>query len=153
MSEKLDQDIYNAIVATLENMAFMEVSQEIEEAVSYPAEETLVSRLLIHDPIQGTFYLQMPKALLLKIASSVYIMPAAEIAEHMLLDMLCELINTVAGLFLNAHLPVDQIYNLGLPEEMPAGQEDRAFELKQWNFQVENDLFSLVLAGDGLFDS
>ncbi len=151
MSEKLEQDICRAIATTLENMAFMEVGKEVDEAVRYPAEEMVVSRLLIHDPIQGELYLLMPKPLLSKIASSVYILPAEELSEKMLLDMLGELINTVAGLFLNAYLPEDQTYNLGLPEKVPAGQEDSPFEMKQWDFQVENDLFSLALAGDGFF--
>lgn len=153
MSEKLEQDISNALATTLENMAFLEVSQEVGEAVTYPEEEMLVSRLLIHDPLQGELYLLMPKPLLRKIASSVYIMPAEEISDQMLLDMLCELINTVAGLFLNAYLPEDQTYSLGLPEEVPVGQEDGPFEMRRWDFQVENDLFSLALAGDGFFDS
>ncbi len=149
MSEKLEQDIYRAIATTLENMAFMEVSQEVEEARSYPAEEMAASRLLIHDPIQGELYLLMPKPLLSKIVSSVYNLPVEELTEQMLLDLLGELINTVAGLFLNAYLPGDQTYNLGLPEQVPVGQGDSTFEMQRWDFQVENDLFSLALAGDG----
>lgn len=149
MSEKLKQDMYRAISTTLENMAFMEVSQEVEEAVRYPEEEMAVSRLLIHDPIQGELYLLMPKPLLSKIVSSVYIMPEEELSEQMLLDMLCELINTVAGLFLSAYLPEDQTYNLGLPEQVPVGQDDSPVEMERWDFQVDNALFSLALAGDG----
>jgi hypothetical protein len=111
----------------------------------------VVSRLLIHDPIQGELYLRMPKPLLSKIVSSVYIMPSEELSEQMLLDMLGELINTVAGLFLNAYLPEDQTYNLGLPEQVPVGQEDSPLEMERWDFQVDNDVFSLALAGDGFF--
>ena len=153
MSEKLEQDIYRAIATTLENMAFMAVSQELEEARRYPAEEMASSRLLIHDPIQGELYLLMPKPLLSKIVSSVYILPVEELTEQMLLDMLGELINTVAGLFLNAYLPEDQTYSLGLPEQVPVGQENGPFDMQRWDFQVENDLFSLALAGDGFIDS
>ena len=151
MSEKLEQDIYSAISSTLENMAFMEVGKEVAEAVRYPDEDIVVSRLLIHDPLPGELYLSMPKLLLGKIASSVYIMPAEELSEQMLLDMLGELINTVAGLFLNAYLPEDQAYNLGLPENVPVGENDSPFEMKTWDFHVDNDLFSLTLAGDGYF--
>ncbi len=152
MSEKLEQDIYQAIATTLENMAFMEVSKEIEEAVRHPAEETVVSRLLIYDPLPGELYLSIPRTLLGRITESVYGMPAEELSEKILLDMLGELINTVAGLFLNAYLPGDQIYKLGLPEEISAVQQDSPFEIKQWEFQVENELFSLALAGDGFFE-
>ena len=134
-------------------MAFMAVSQELEEVRRYPAEEMASSRLLIHDPIQGELYLLMPKPLLIKIVSSIYILPAEELTEQMLLDMLGELINTVAGLFLNAYLPEDQTYSLGLPEQVPVGQEDGPFDMQRWDFQVENDLFSLALAGDGFIDS
>ncbi|MCD4687978.1 MAG: chemotaxis protein CheX [Desulfuromonadaceae bacterium] len=151
MSEKLEQDVCRAIATTLENMAFMEVSQEVEGAKRYPAEEMAVTRLLVHDPVQGELYLLMPKPLLAKIVSSVYIMPEEELSEQMLLDMLGELINTVAGLFLNAYLPEDQTYSLGLPEQVLVGQEDSPFELKRWDFQIDNHMFSLALAGDGFF--
>ncbi len=152
MSEKLEKDIYRAISTTLENMAFMVVGKDVEEAVRYPAEETVVSRLLIHDPMPGELYLAMPKALLSKIATSVYIMPTEELSEQMLLDMLGELINTVAGLFLNAYLPEDQCYKLGLPEIISCGQQDSPFEVTKWEFEVENEVFSLALAGDGFFE-
>ncbi len=149
MSKKLDQDMVRAITTTLENMAFMQVSQEVEEARCHPVEEMVLSRLLIHDPVQGELSLRMPKPLLSKIVSSVYIMPEEELSEQMLFDMLGELTNTVAGLFLNAYLPEDQTYSLGLPEQGPAGEEDSLAEMKRWDLQAENELFSLALAGDG----
>ncbi len=152
MLEKLEQDIYGAITTTFENMAFMEVSRELDDAMRHSAEETVVSRLLIHDPIPGELYLAMPRALLNRIAASVCIVPEEDLTEKAALDMLCELINTVAGLFLSAHLPEDQTYRLGLPEKVPAILEDSPFEMKIWEFQVDNELFALALAGDGFFE-
>ncbi len=152
MLDKLEQDIYGAIATTLENMAFMEVGRELDDAVRHPAEETVVSRLLIHDPVPGEVYLAMPRVLLNRITASIFIVAEEDLTEQAALDMLCELINTFAGLFLNAYLPEDQTYKLGLPERVPGIQKDSPFEIRQWEFQVDNELFSLALAGDGFFE-
>jgi hypothetical protein len=151
MSDKLDLAIQQAIGATLENMAFMEVCRDLTDAVRCPPEEIVGSRRLIHDPVQGEFYLLMPAALLGRISSSVYIVPEEDLSEQMQLDMIGELINTAAGLFMNAYLPKDRTYSLGLPENRVSAPEDPPCAMKQWDFQAENMVFSLVLAGDGFF--
>lgn len=151
MSDKLDIAIHQAIGTTLENMAFMEACRDLTDAVRYPSEEIIGSRLLIHDPVQGEFYLLMPAPLLQKISSSVYLVPEEELSDQMQLDMIGELINTAAGLFMNAFLPKDRTYSLGLPENRVAAPEDLPCVMKQWDFQAENMVFSLVLAGDGFF--
>jgi hypothetical protein len=151
MSDRLDATIYGAIANTLENMAFLAVESELEGPTRYPAEETMCCRLLIHDPVQGEMYLLMPEPLLRKIASTVYILPEEELTEQMVLDMLGELINTAAGLFMNNYLPKNQTYALGLPEtgiEMP---KTALSTMKEWEFQADGVLFSLALAGDGFF--
>ncbi len=147
MSDQLDAAIYNAIATTLENMAFLEVGRETNEAVRYPKEENHICRLLIHDPMQGEFYLLMPVPLLKKIAAAVYIMAEEEVGEQMQLDMLGELINTAAGLFLNGYLPGNQTYALGLPETGVDMPED--IPGRKWDFSVEDTVFTLVLTGDG----
>jgi CheY-specific phosphatase CheX len=151
MSEELDAAIYGAIANTLENMAFLEVGRDLEDATRYPAEETVCCRLLIHDPLQGEIYLVMPIPLMRKIASTVYIMPEEELSERMLLDMLGELVNTVAGLFMNAYLPKNQTYALGLPETGVDRPESVLSTMKEWEFQTEDTVFSLSLTGDGFF--
>jgi hypothetical protein len=151
MSEQLDQAIYRAIATTLENMAFMEVTRDLTDAVRYPADETIGSRLLIHDPTQGEFYLLMPEPLLQTIAASIYSVAEEDLSEQMQLDTIGELINTAAGLFMNAYLPPDQTYSLGLPENRVTAPENGSCAMKQWEFQVENAVFSLVLGGDGFF--
>jgi hypothetical protein len=149
MSERLDAAIYGAIATTLENMAFLEVGRGTDDAVHYPEAENLVCRLLILDPMQGEFYLVMPVPLLKKIAASVYIMAEEEVAEQMQLDMLGELINTAAGLFLNGYLPGSQTYSLGLPETRVEMPDDAPIVGRQWEFNVDSIIFSLVLTGDG----
>jgi hypothetical protein len=151
MSDRLGDAVYRAIATTLENMAFLEVEQDLEDARRYPQEETLGCRLLIHDPLQGEIYLLMPRPLLQKIASTVYILPDEELSEKMILDMLGELINTAGGLFMTAYLPKNQTYALGLPENGVDVPKADFSTMKEWEFQVENIVFSLTLVGDGFF--
>jgi hypothetical protein len=78
-------------------------------------------------------------------------MPEEELSERMLLDMLGELVNTVAGLFMNAYLPKNETYALGLPETGVDRPESVLSTMKEWEFQTEDTVFSLALTGDGFF--
>ncbi|MEZ4598820.1 MAG: chemotaxis protein CheX [Syntrophotaleaceae bacterium] len=151
MSDRLGDAVYSAIANTLENMTFLEVGKDLADARRYPEEEILSCRLLIHDPLQGEMYLLMPRPLLQKIASTVYILPEQDLSEKMVLDMLGELINTIGGLLMTAYLPQNQTYALGLPENGVGLPEADFSSMKEWEFQVDDIVFSLTLVGDGFF--
>ena len=112
----LYQAMINAASQTLENMAFMEVMEHGDKAYEIPAEETAWTSMLIHDPVQGEIRLAMPQTLLKKLTGNIFALDEEEITESQMNDILNELLNTIAGLFMTNLLPDEQEYQLGLPE-------------------------------------
>ncbi len=111
---------YQAMIAavrqTLENMVFMEVMPHYDHSYEIPPEECVWTSLLILDPVQGEVRLAMPKSLLKKLTENVFALEENEISQSQLDDILNELLNTIAGLFMTNLLADDQEYKLGLPE-------------------------------------
>jgi hypothetical protein len=52
---------------------------------------------------------------------------------------------------MNAYLPKNQTYALGLPETGVDRPESVLSTMKEWEFQTEDTVFSLALTGDGFF--
>ncbi len=125
-----EQSMYNAMMTavsqTLENMAFMEVMEHFDPDYEIPAQETVWTSLLINDPVQGEIRLAMSGALLKKLSCNIFGIDEEELTESQMNDILNEIVNTVAGLFMTNLLPDDQQYKLGLPEigedELPAAE-------------------------------
>ena len=104
-----------AVQQTLENMVFMEVIEERGTPTDIPATELTWSSMLINDPIQGEIRLAMPSELLKKISGNVFGIDDEEVTTSQAYDILNELLNTIAGLFMTKLLPTDQEYKIGLP--------------------------------------
>ena len=118
MSEK--QPFYQAMITatsnTLENMVFMEAMEHFDPDVELSAEGTAWTSLLINDPVQGEIRLAMPETLLKKFSGNVFGIDEEELTDSQMNDILNEMVNTIAGLFMTNLLPDDQQYQLGLPE-------------------------------------
>jgi CheY-specific phosphatase CheX len=118
MSEK--QPLYQAMIAatcqTLENMLFTEAMEHYDQEVKPDAAETVWTSLLINNPVQGEIRLAMPLTLLKKFSGDSFGIDEAELSEAQMNDILNEMVNTIAGLFMTKLLPDDQQYQLGLPE-------------------------------------
>jgi len=112
----LYQAMKKAVSSTLENMVFMEVMDHFDPDYEIPPEELAWSSLLIQDPVQGEIRLAMSKALLLKLTSSVFALPEEDVTLSQQNDILHELLNTIAGLFMTNLLIDSQTFQLGLPE-------------------------------------
>lgn len=104
-----------AVKQTLENMVFMEIVEERGTPAEIPAEDLVWSSLLINDPVQGEIRLAVPATLLKKITSNVFGIDDEEVTTSQAYDILNELLNTIAGLFMTKLLPENQHYNIGLP--------------------------------------
>jgi hypothetical protein len=143
----LQVGMLNAVTETLENMAFMEVLAGSENSDTQLSRAVMSAGLLVNDPVQWEIKLHMPKTLLLKIAEAVYPMLQEETSDNLLNDLLAEILNTIAGLFLGEILPQDQTFTLGLPE---TGLETTIFEtpLMEWRFSADKEHFSLTAIGD-----
>jgi len=114
--KELKSILTQAVSETIENMAFMMVTNEAENPETIKSDECLKTSLLILEPYPGELGLVMSKKLLSKIAVSVYSLGEEEITENILIDVISELLNTITGSLIRRILPDNFEYELGLPE-------------------------------------
>jgi CheY-specific phosphatase CheX len=145
--DKTYQAMLDAVRMTFENMAFLEVTEQSPEVLlEMPLESVWVS-ILIHDPIQLELRLVLAQSLLSEMTADMFSIELEEIAETQRLDIVAELLNTLAGLFMTNLLPDDQTYQLGLPEhgEGPVpGIEEGSLV---WRLQIEGTPLLVVASG------
>lgn len=110
------QAMINAACQTLENMAFTEVMEHFDPAYEIPTDDLAWTSMLIHDPVQAEIRLAMPLSLMKNLTSSMFALDEADVTKSQMQDILNELLNTIAGLFMTNLLADDQEYQLGLPE-------------------------------------
>lgn len=122
------QAMINAAGQTLENMAFTEVMEHFDLTYEIPTNDLAWTSILIHDPVQAEIRLAMPRSLMKNLTSNIFSIPGEEVTEVQMQDILHELLNTIAGLFMTNLLDDNQVYKLGLPEagegELPAVDAD-----------------------------
>lgn len=141
----------DAVRQTLENMVFMEVAEQRGTPTEIPAEELTWTSLLVNDPIQGELYLALPAELLKKITGNVFGLAEEEVTSSQGYDILNELLNTIAGLFLTNLLPGEQEYNIGLPSlgagALPNAEEHRVV----WHLITsDEDVLKIYAIGESL---
>jgi len=112
----LYQAMKKAVCDTLENMVFMEAIEHYDQDYEIPVEELAWASLLIQDPVQGEVRLAMTKALLKNLTAAFFAMDDDEVSQAQMDDILHELLNTIAGLFMTNLLADNQTFQLGLPE-------------------------------------
>ena len=110
------QAMINAACQTLENMAFTEVMEHFDPSYEIPTDDLGWTSMLIHDPVQAEIRLAMPLSLMKSLTSSMFALDEEEVTEAQTQDILNELLNTIAGLFMTNLIADDQEYQLGLPE-------------------------------------
>lgn len=124
----LYQAMISAASRTMEDMAFMEVMEHFDRSYEIPVEELVWTSLLINDPVQGEIRLAMSKTLLAGLTSNIFALDEEEVTQLQLDDILNELLNTIAGLFMTNLLEDSQEYRIGLPElgmdELPESDTD-----------------------------
>ncbi len=139
----------DAVRICLENMAFMSVEPPSRPEDCRSGQEGYSAVLLVHDPIQAEMQMSMPAAVLGEVAASIYASDAEELTETQRHDILAELLNTIAGLFLAELLPCEQAFRMGLPEVHKG--DDHASEPQQghWFFKTDHGCFCITLSGPG----
>ncbi len=139
-----------AVCQTFENMAFVEVTEQAEDfPLQMPGETAWVS-ILINDPVQGEIRLSIPQNLLVEMTANMFGIEREEVNENQKQDIIAELLNTLAGLFMTQLLPDDQTYKLGLPEHGEGPFPDIEDGSIVWNLQIEGSPFMLCASGAGL---
>lgn len=145
----LYKTMLDATRETFENMAFAEIAEQPEElTIELPAEAPWVS-ILVHDPLQGELKLAMSDTLLTEITSDMFALDKNDVEAAQKKDIIAELLNTLAGLFMTKLLPNDQTYQLGLPEH---GDENMEIEEGSviWKLQIEEQPLIVVASGVSL---
>jgi hypothetical protein len=145
MSARVDQIVTTAVVESLENMAFMEVLAASEETLQSVTAEAISVKQQILAPVQGEFHLLMPRPLVAIIAETIFTMAIEEVTEQQQEDVATELLNTIAGRFLNDYLPADEIYKLSLPAIEMAGVGEPDHQVRTWSFQMAELPFTFTM--------
>jgi hypothetical protein len=125
MNKDIKSCLAEAVSATLENMAFQNAQETIIYTASIP----------VKSPNEGTIKIFAPSLLLKELSESIYSIDTVDIDEKLMLDVLAELANTIAGHFMESLLQKDQIFELGVPEteiceEMPSGNNQSIYLYK-----------------------
>jgi len=127
-NKTLAEAMKNAVSQTFENMAFIEVAEHYDQDYEIPANDLVWAYLMILDPLQGELRLALPKSALRELTGAVFSLEDTDISQTQMDDILHEILNTVAGLFMSNLLPDSQQYKIGLPEqgsgELPKNDED-----------------------------
>jgi hypothetical protein len=148
MSSRVDRIVTSAVVETLENMAFMEVLAVDEKNRLPGIDESISVRQQILAPVQGDFHLLMPRALAAMIAATIFTVAMTEVSEQHLEDVATELLNTIAGKFLNDFLPTDATYKLGLPAAEMAGGVASDHQVGTWSFLMAGQSVIIAITED-----
>lgn len=146
--DKLKEIITNAVMETLENMAFMEVIQIDQSASESP--DLLRASILVHDPFPWELRLIMPRELAATIAETIYNPGDQQDIDKLLFDVLAELLNTIAGRVMAEVVSHENTFRLGLPETGVGPFAETDLPLVQCAFEAEGDRFFLAACGDAL---
>ena len=144
--ETLNKLMHEAAEKTIENFAFAEV-YTIDSAKPYP-KSAFQAEMKVKEPAAGDFCLVSSKELLSMIAENLFALPADQIPENKMQDLLAELLNTIAGRFLNDALPDDTSFTLDLPKRCPPAPPAASPSLLPWHFTIEDMPFSVYLSGE-----
>jgi len=148
-----DTPIYSAMLEavcdTFEKMAFVEVTEQSDELEQEIPSDAIWVSILIHDPLQGEIRLAIPQGLLTNMTADMFGIELSDVEEKQRQDIIAEILNTLAGLFMTNLLPDDQSYKLGLPEhgEGPIPEVEDGSIL--WNLKIEGSPLLLIVNGIG----
>ncbi len=147
----LYQAMIHATSQTLENMAFMEVLEHPDKTCEIPSNELAWASLLIHDPVQGELRLAIPQPLLCTLTGNIFGMDEEDVTPEQQNDILNELLNTIAGLFMTNLLATDQKYQLGLPEQGEGDLPEPDADTVVWKLMTsDEDPLQLFAVGASL---
>lgn len=112
----LYQAMRNAISQTLENMAFTEANEHYDPNYIIPADDLTWAYLMVLDPLLGEIRLALPKTALKDLTAAVFSLGEEDVTLAHMNDILHEVLNTIAGLFMSNLLTDNQAFKIGLPE-------------------------------------
>ncbi|PID80517.1 hypothetical protein CSB20_07140 [bacterium DOLZORAL124_64_63] len=106
-----------ATTEVFESMAFMEAMSGGQEYQPDASQPVFYTRLPIYKPSPAMVGLVIPQALALRLAEAMLLREChMESDEFEIMDVLCEMSNTLAGSLLTHLMPDSDSFELGLPE-------------------------------------
>lgn len=148
----LQEIIARVVIETIENMAFMETIQTDQAPETLEERDALKSSILVHDPFPGELRLIMSKELTVTIAEILYSPVDKKNIDQLLLDILAELLNTIAGRVMAELVPHERTFRLGLPETGMEFFPKTDSVSTRYNFETEGHYFSLIACGEALLE-
>ena len=142
-----------AVEITFEEMAFSEVDI-IEAGVErkYTAGDSIQAGLAITAPFSAWIDLRMPRKLAEQITESVCMAAGGCVGSEEMNDVLAEMVNVIAGLFLKEFLPPDKSYSLDIPtvgkKPPPSKGKDRAAIF----IEVEGSPVTITISGKDIIN-
>lgn len=146
--EKKNQAIIQSVAHTMESFAFMEVIISKEKTPYDENLERLRAEILINEPLPGEIRLIMPKDLVLIIAENIYVMEKEDINDELMLDILSEMANVIAGNIMTNLYKKEDSFKLGLPDVGQEAYLDIDLNSDAVEFDMEGHPFWLVLMGE-----
>jgi len=124
-AELMREQLVSAIAKTMENMTFAAVEfVEDDSEVEFYGENNYWAILPVVDPIQLVLALEIPKICAQGLAAEVYGDLEVEPDEEVVLDIVAEMLNTLAGRLMSGIVDSNETFELGLPSkgegEMPS---------------------------------
>lgn len=132
----IDVNIKTAVAKTLENMVFSPVD---DNPLVWTRMETLT-------PFKLEFFLLLPEKTALSLATNLAGGDGEEIPEPAILDCAAEMLNTIAGQFLEEALPPDIEFSFGLPKAGISSSFEFPTSTKIFLLQLEGDTFAVGIS-------
>ena len=143
MKSLLSDLLFQSVAETVENTAFMEVKPW----------RVFWSRVAVLAPVTGCVTVSVHESLVAEFMETLTGVPKESQNEDVLLDVMAELTNTIAGRLLSAIVVSDCVFQLGLPErgvgDITAMNDDAAFH---GCYEVNGHVFIVSVSGDALLD-
>lgn len=148
IKEELRVGINKTVCDVLKKMALLEVVPS-EAPIDDAPDTNWVSLAVLH-PIQGEFILKMPEVMTKKITKAIFDVPESSLTEPLLEDSMAELLNTIVGRLMNAVLPKEQTFRLGLPKPGHGKCPKRDSGALNCYFLMDSQGISLTVSGETL---
>jgi len=114
--DNIQTKLASAISTTMESMTFEDVEVVTDETVDpYLGDDKLWAVLPVIEPYSGELVLEVPLACAKILAEEAYGEIDAERSLEEMQDLVGEILNTLAGLFMNELTPSGETFQLGLP--------------------------------------
>ena len=142
--------LVNAVETTLESMVFHQ-AEYIGNSITDEdtGAEKIWAVIPIYSPIEGEFLLEVTKDYAREVTASVYgMVDEKETDDAATYDAIAELVNTIAGRFIQELIPQEQEFALGLPKTGTGSTPPDDLQVVSLSFSVDENVIRAVVSGD-----